>query len=100
MLILQFPYLTLDLLAPVLVFDFFVRVDEFNLLDLLALDLMDAVNLSQKSLVDTMITEMTMEQDASLLQGLTRPLIENLLVFEIINVLILEEPIPISFAHG
>ena len=46
MLILQFPYLTLDLLAPVLVFDFFVRVDELNLLDLLALDLMDSVNLS------------------------------------------------------
>ena len=43
---LEFPNHIFDLLAPVLIFNFFVRVNKFHLLDLLSLDLMNAVHLA------------------------------------------------------
>ena len=44
--VLQFLHSTLNLLSPVLIFNFFVRVNKLHLLDLLALDLMNSVHLS------------------------------------------------------
>lgn len=44
--VLQFLHSALNLLSPVLIFNFFVRVNKLNLLDLLALDLMNSVHLS------------------------------------------------------
>ena len=43
---LELPNYLFDLFAPVLVFNFFVRVNKFHLLDLLSLDLMNAVHLA------------------------------------------------------
>ena len=44
---LQSSYLVFDFIAPVLVLDLLVRVDELDFLDALALDLMNAVYLPQ-----------------------------------------------------
>ena len=44
--VFQFLHSALNLLSPVLIFNFFVRVNKLNLLDLLALDLMNSVHLS------------------------------------------------------
>ena len=44
--VLQFLHTALNLLSPVLIFDFFVRVNKLNLLDLFALDLMNSIYLS------------------------------------------------------
>ena len=85
-----------DLLPPGFILGFLGRVNVLHHLYLLALDLVHLVELAKKGGVDAVVTEVAVEEDAALLEGLASPASQDFGISEVFDVLWFQEPVTIS----
>jgi len=84
----QAPNFVPDLYSPILVLQLLVGLDELHLLYLLALDLVNLVDLSQQGRVYAMGAELPVEEDAAFPQGFTCPPAQSRRIYQKVDMLL------------
>lgn len=88
----------LDTQAPVLILGLLLWVYELDLLYLLASDFVNGVYLTEQSRVNPVVSKVPVEQQAALLQRLAGPVVEDVRILEVVNVLLLKESVAITLS--
>ena len=91
MLLLEISYLFFYVKTALLVLQFLLRINWLSKLNLLSLDLIDMIELTKQSTVDTMITKVSMKKNTSLLERSTYPFLKCIRISKKINMFRLQE---------
>ena len=91
--------MSLDILAPLLILNFFLRINKLHLFNALALDFVNMVDLTQESRINPMVAKMTMKQDASFFKGLASPEVQGIGRNEELYMFRSQEAITIAFPN-
>jgi len=83
-------------LPPGFILGFLGRVNVLHHLYLLALNLVQQVELAKKGRVDAVVTEVAVEEDAALLERLTSPASQDFGIFQVFDMLWFQKPVTIS----
>ena len=96
MLIFQSGNIRLQVLAPLLIFGFFSRINMLYKLDFLTFNFMLLIKLPQQCWINTVISKMSMEENATLFEWSTYPVMQSIWIKKKVNVLLREKSHAIS----